>query len=212
MSSPEGLEEEADRLFSGRVEFRLSAPQLKFLPEADVPEIALCGRSNVGKSSLLTALTSRKAIARTSVTPGRTQELNFFEVGDPTQFRLVDMPGYGFAKAPVRVVERWKQLVRTYLRGRANLKRTLVLVDSRHGLKPVDIEMMKMLDEAAVGYRLVLTKADKVKASELATVLGATEAEARKHPAAFPQVHATSAEKGTGIARLRASVLADART
>lgn len=212
MSSPEGLEEEADRLFSGRVEFRLSAPQLKFLPEADVPEIALCGRSNVGKSSLLNALTSRKAIARTSVTPGRTQELNFFEVGDPTQFRLVDMPGYGFAKAPVRVVERWKQLVRTYLRGRANLKRTLVLVDSRHGLKPVDIEMMKMLDEAAVGYRLVLTKADKVKASELATVLGATEAEARKHPAAFPQVHATSAEKGMGIARLRASVLADART
>jgi GTP-binding protein len=212
VSSPEGLEEEADRLFSGRVEFRLSAPQLKFLPEADVPEIALCGRSNVGKSSLLNALTSRKAIARTSVTPGRTQELNFFEVGDPTQFRLVDMPGYGFAKAPVRVVERWKQLVRTYLRGRANLKRTLVLVDSRHGLKPVDIEMMKMLDEAAVGYRLVLTKADKVKASELATVLGATEAEARKHPDAFPQVHATSAEKGMGIARLRASVLADART
>jgi GTP-binding protein len=212
VSSPEGLEEEADRLFSGRVEFRLSAPQLKFLPEADVPEIALCGRSNVGKSSLLNALTSRKAIARTSVTPGRTQELNFFEVGDPTQFRLVDMPGYGFAKAPVRVVEQWKQLVRTYLRGRANLKRTLVLVDSRHGLKPVDIEMMKMLDEAAVGYRLVLTKADKVKASELATVLGATEAEARKHPAAFPQVHATSAEKGMGIARLRASVLADART
>jgi GTP-binding protein len=212
VSSPEGLEEEADRLFSGRVEFRLSAPQLKFLPEADVPEIALCGRSNVGKSSLLNALTSRKAIARTSVTPGRTQELNFFEVGDPTQFRLVDMPGYGFAKAPVRVVERWKQLVRTYLRGRANLKRTLVLIDSRHGLKPVDIEMMKMLDEAAVGYRLVLTKADKVKASELATVLGATEAEARKHPAAFPQVHATSAEKGMGIARLRASVLADART
>jgi GTP-binding protein len=212
VSIPEGLEEEADRLFSGRVEFRLSAPQLKFLPEADVPEIALCGRSNVGKSSLLNALTSRKAIARTSVTPGRTQELNFFEVGDPTQFRLVDMPGYGFAKAPVRVVEQWKQLVRTYLRGRANLKRTLVLVDSRHGLKPVDIEMMKMLDEAAVGYRLVLTKADKVKASELATVLGATEAEARKHPAAFPQVHATSAEKGMGIARLRASVLADART
>lgn len=212
MSIPEGLEEEADRLFSGRVEFRLSAPQLKFLPEADVPEIAFCGRSNVGKSSLLNALTSRKAIARTSVTPGRTQELNFFEVGDPTQVRLVDMPGYGFAKAPVKVVERWKQLVRTYLRGRANLKRTLVLVDSRHGLKPADIEMMQMLDEAAVGYRLVLTKADKVKASELAAVLGATEAEARKHPAAFPQVHATSAEKGMGIARLRASVLADART
>jgi GTP-binding protein len=212
------MEDEADfaaaanRLFSGRVEFLLSAPQLKFLPEPDVPEVAFCGRSNVGKSSLLNALTGRKAIARTSVTPGRTQELNFFEVGEPTQFRLVDMPGYGFAKAPVKVVERWKQLVRTYLRGRSMLKRTLVLVDARHGLKLVDLEMMKMLDEAAVGYRLVLTKADKVKASELAAALTAAEAEARRHPAAYPQVHATSAEKGTGIAELRAAVLRDVRS
>jgi GTP-binding protein len=205
------LTAEAERLFSGRVEFLLSAPQLKFLPEPDVPEIAFCGRSNVGKSSLLNALTGRKAIARTSVTPGRTQELNFFEVGEPAQFRLVDMPGYGFAKAPVKVVERWKQLVRTYLRGRAMLKRTLVLVDARHGLKSVDLEMMKMLDEAAVGYRLVLTKADKIKANELTAVLAATEAEARKHPAAYPQVHATSAEKGMGIADLRAAVLSDVR-
>ena len=202
---------EADRLFSGRVEFLLSAPQLTFLPEADVPEIAFCGRSNVGKSSLLNALTGRKAIARTSVTPGRTQELNFFEVGEPTQFRLVDMPGYGFAKAPVKVVEKWKQLVRTYLRGRAVLKRTLVLIDARHGPKSVDLDMMKMLDEAAVGFRLVLTKADKVKASELAEVVAATEAEARKHAAAFPVVHATSAEKGMGIAELRAAVLGDVR-
>jgi GTP-binding protein len=206
------LTAEAGRLFSGRVEFLLSAPQLKFPPDADVPEIAFCGRSNVGKSSLLNALTGRRAIARTSVTPGRTQELNFFEVGDPTQFRLVDMPGYGFAKAPVKVVERWRQLVRTYLRGRAVLKRTLVLIDARHGVKPVDAEMMKMLDEAAVGYRLVLTKADKIKASELAAVLAATEAEARKHPAAYPVVHATSAEKGMGIAELRAAVLSDVRT
>ena len=206
------LASEAARLFSGRVEFLLSAPQLKFLPEPDVPEIAFCGRSNVGKSSLLNALTGRRAIARTSVTPGRTQELNFFEVGEPTQFRLVDMPGYGFAKAPVKVVERWRQLVRTYLRGRAVLKRTLVLIDARHGIKPVDAEMMKMLDEAAVGYRLALTKADKIKASELAAVLAATEAEARKHPAAFPVVHATSAEKGLGIAELRAAVLSDVRT
>jgi GTP-binding protein len=206
------LASEAARLFSGRVEFLLSAPQLKFLPEPDVPEIAFCGRSNVGKSSLLNALTGRRAIARTSVTPGRTQELNFFEVGEPTQFRLVDMPGYGFAKAPVKVVERWRQLVRTYLRGRAVLKRTLVLIDARHGIKPVDAEMMKMLDEAAVGYRLALTKADKIKASELAAVLAATEAEARKHPAAFPMVHATSAEKGLGIAELRAAVLSDVRT
>jgi GTP-binding protein len=203
------LANEAARLFSGRVKFLLSAPLLKFLPEPDVPEIAFCGRSNVGKSSLLNALTGRKAIARTSVTPGRTQELNFFEVGEPTKFRLVDMPGYGFAKAPVKVVERWKQLVRTYLRGRAVLKRTLVLVDARHGIKPADAEMMAMLDEAAVGYRLVLTKADKIKASELAAVLAATEAEARKHSAAFPQVHATSAETGMGIAELRAGVLAD---
>ena len=212
MSSQAELVKEAERLFSGRVEFLLSAPQLKFLPEPDVPEVAFCGRSNVGKSSLLNALTARKAIARTSVTPGRTQELNFFEVGEPTRFRLVDMPGYGFAKAPVKVVERWKQLVRTYLRGRATLKRTLVLVDARHGIKPVDLEMMKMLDEAAVGYRLVLTKADKIKASELAAVVATTEAEARKHPAAYPQVHATSAEKGLGIAELRAAVLADVRS
>jgi GTP-binding protein len=206
------LSKEAARLFSGRVEFLLSAPQLQFLPEPDVPEIAFCGRSNVGKSSLLNALTGRKAIARTSVTPGRTQELNFFEVGEPTQFRLVDMPGYGFAKAPVKVVERWRQLVRTYLRGRAVLKRTLVLIDARHGIKPVDAEMMTMLDEAAVGYRLVLTKADKIKASELAAVRAATEAEARNHPAAFPVVHATSAEKGLGIPELRAAVLSDVRS
>ena len=212
MEAESDLANEAARLFSGRVKFLLSAPLLKFLPEPDVPEIAFCGRSNVGKSSLLNALTGRKAIARTSVTPGRTQELNFFEVGEPTKFRLVDMPGYGFAKAPVKVVERWKQLVRTYLRGRAVLKRTLVLVDARHGIKPADAEMMAMLDEAAVGYRLVLTKADKVKASELASVLAETEAEARKHPAAFPQVHATSAEKGMGIGELRAAVLSDVRT
>ncbi|WP_305097112.1 ribosome biogenesis GTP-binding protein YihA/YsxC [Croceibacterium aestuarii] len=206
------LAEEASRLFSGRVEFLLSAPQLKFLPEGDVPEVAFCGRSNVGKSSLLNALTGRRAIARTSVTPGRTQELNFFEVGEPTQFRLVDMPGYGFAKAPVKVVEKWKQLVRTYLRGRPVLKRTLVLIDARHGVKPVDSEMMKMLDESAVGYRLVLTKADKIKASELAATLAQVEAEARKHPAAYPQVHVTSSETKLGIDELRAAVLADIRT
>jgi len=202
--------EQARRLFAGRVEFQLSAPALKFLPEPDAPEIAFAGRSNVGKSSLLNALTGRKAIARASVTPGRTQELNFFEVGDPTCLRLVDMPGYGFAKAPLAVVEKWKRLVRDYLRGRVVLKRTLVLIDARHGVKPVDLDMMKMLDEAAVGYRLVLTKADKIKASELEAVLAATQAEARKHSAAFPVVHATSAEKGMGIAELRAAVLEDA--
>jgi GTP-binding protein len=203
------LEARADKLFSGPVTFLKSAPALKFLPDADVPEVALCGRSNVGKSSLLNAITGRKAIARTSVTPGRTQELNFFDVGDPLLFRLVDMPGYGFAKAPVKTVEAWRRLVRDFLRGRVVLKRTLLLIDSRHGVKPVDAEMMAMLDEAAVGYRIVLTKADKVKASELAQTVERTQAEARKHVAAHPVVHVTSSEKGMGIATLRGAVLAD---
>jgi GTP-binding protein len=202
--------EEARRLFSGRVEFLLSAPSLDFLPEADFPEVAFAGRSNVGKSSLLNAVTGRKSIARASVTPGRTQELNFFEVGAPTRLRLVDMPGYGFAKAPPKVVERWRRMVRDFLRGRQVLRRTLVLIDSRHGIKPPDEEMLKMLDEAAVGYRLVLTKADKIKASELAETVSKVEAQARTHVAAYPQVHVTSAEKGMGIAELRAAVLADA--
>ena len=204
------LVEAARRLFSGRVEFLLSAPSLQFLPPDDLPEVAFAGRSNVGKSSLINAVTGRKSIARASVTPGRTQELNFFEVGEPTQFRLVDMPGYGFAKAPPKVVEKWKRLVRDFLRGRQPLKRALVLIDSRHGIKPPDEEMMKMLDEAAVGYRLVLTKADKIKASELAATLGQVEAQAKKHVAAYPLVHVTSAEKGMGIPELRAAILADA--
>jgi len=207
----EDLAERARKLFSGPVTFLKSAPALKFLPDPVVPEVAFCGRSNVGKSSLLNALTGRKAIARTSVTPGRTQELNFFDVGEPLLFRLVDMPGYGFAKAPPKVVETWRRLVRDYLRGRVELKRTLLLVDARHGIKPVDAEMMQMLDEAAVGYRVVLTKADKIKASELDAVLAATQAEARKHSAAFPEVHVTSSEKGLGIAELRTAVLSDAQ-
>lgn len=210
MDAADDLAEQARRLFAGRVEFLRSAPALKFLPDPGAPEIAFAGRSNVGKSSLLNAITGRKSIARASVTPGRTQELNFFEVGEPTQLRLVDMPGYGYAKAPPKVVEAWKRLVRDFLRGRVVLKRTLVLIDSRHGVKEVDREMMKMLDEAAVGYRLVLTKADKIKASELEQVLAETQAEARRHPAAFPVVHVTSSEKGMGIAELRTAVLEDA--
>jgi GTP-binding protein len=204
------LTERARRLFAGRVEFLKSAPALQFLPDPDMPEIAFAGRSNVGKSSLINAVTGRKSIARASVTPGRTQELNFFDVGEPTLLRLVDMPGYGFAKAPVKVVENWKRLVRDFLRGRQVLKRVLVLIDARHGMKPVDAEMMKMLDEAAVGYRVILTKADKIKAEELEEVLVRTQADARKHIAAHPDVLVTSAEKGMGIAELRAAVLADA--
>jgi GTP-binding protein len=210
MAEPDELIEEARRLFSGRVDFLLSAPSLDFLPDGSLPEVAFAGRSNVGKSSLINAVTGRKAIARASVTPGRTQELNFFEVGEPTRFRLVDMPGYGFAKAPVKVVERWRRLVRDFLRGRQALRRTLVLIDSRHGIKPPDEEMMKMLDEAAVGYRLVLTKADKVKASELSATLAKVEAQARKHVAAYPVIHVTSAENGMGIPELRGAIVADA--
>ena len=197
----------ARKVFSGPIAFLKSAPSLKFLPDADAPEVAFAGRSNVGKSSLLNKLTNRTGLARTSNTPGRTQELNFFDVGDPLRFRLVDMPGYGFAKAPKDIVRKWRFLVNDYLRGRAVLKRALVLIDSRHGIKDVDRDILKMLDEAAVSYRLVLTKADKVKASELQAVVAATEAEARKHPAAHPEIIATSSEGGMGIDQLRQAVL-----
>jgi GTP-binding protein len=199
--------ERARKLFAGPIEFLKSAPGLEFLPDPEVPEIAFAGRSNVGKSSLLNALTNRNGLARTSNTPGRTQELNFFDVGQPLQLRLVDMPGYGFAEAPRDLVKRWKHLVNDYLRGRAALKRALVLVDSRHGLKEVDRDMMTMLDEAAVSYHVVLTKADKVKASALGAIYEATAAEARKHPAAHPSIFTTSSEKGSGIADLRAAIL-----
>ncbi|WP_174280676.1 ribosome biogenesis GTP-binding protein YihA/YsxC [Sphingomonas bacterium] len=199
--------EVARKLFAGPIAFLKSAPGLQHLPDATAPEVAFAGRSNVGKSSLLNALANRNGLARTSNTPGRTQELNFFDVGAPLRLRLVDMPGYGFAKAPPAVVRQWRFLVNDYLRGRQALKRALVLVDARHGLKDVDREIMAMLDKAAVSYRLVLTKADKVKATELATVTEQTAAEARKHAAAHPEIIATSSEGGLGIPELRAAVL-----
>jgi len=199
--------ETARKLFAGPIAFLKSAPELRFLPDADFPEVAFAGRSNVGKSSLLNALTNRAALARTSNTPGRTQELNFFDLGEPVRMRLVDMPGYGFAKAPPEVVRRWRYLVNDYLRGRQVLKRALVLIDSRHGVKEVDREIMGMLDKAAVSYRLVLTKADKVKATDLAAVSERTAAEARKRPAAHPEIIATSSEGGMGLPELRAAVL-----
>jgi GTP-binding protein len=205
-AADQDLAERARKLFAGPIEFLKSAPELQFLPDPTVPEIAFAGRSNVGKSSLLNALTNRNGLARTSNTPGRTQELNFFDVGDPLQLRLVDMPGYGFAEAPKDLVRRWRYLMNDYLRGRAALKRALVLVDSRHGLKQVDREMMTMLDDAAVGYHLVLTKGDKVKASALGSMYEATMIEAAKHPAAHPAIFTTSSETGSGIAELRTAI------
>jgi GTP-binding protein len=204
------IEEQARKLFSGPISFLKSAPGLQFLPDPIVPEVAFAGRSNVGKSSLLNALTNRHGLARTSNTPGRTQELNFFDVGEPLVLRLVDMPGYGFAEAPKDLVKKWKFLVNDFLRGRAMLKRALVLVDSRHGLKPVDLEMMQMLDSAAVNYQIVLTKTDKVKPPELAKTRAAVEIAARKHPAAHPDVLETSSERNSGIAELRTAVLSAA--
>jgi GTP-binding protein len=203
----EALTEAARKLFAGPVAFLKSAPQLEHLPPPTMPEIAFAGRSNVGKSSLLNRLTGRNGLARTSNTPGRTQELNIFDVGDPPRLRLVDMPGYGFAKAPKDLARRWRYLVNDYLRGRAVLKRALVLVDARHGLKEIDHEVMKMLDDAAVGYRIILTKADKVKPTDLAETERRTAEEARRHPAAHPEILATSSETGAGMEKLRAAVL-----
>ncbi len=195
------------KIFSGPISFLKSAPQLQFLPDPKVPEIAFAGRSNVGKSSLINALTNRNGLARTSNTPGRTQELNFFDIGDPLIFRICDMPGYGFAKAPPKVVQKWRFLINDYLRGRAVLKRTFVLIDSRHGIKPVDEEVMEMLDKAAVSYRIVMTKADKVKQEQLDATAEQVAAIAKKHPAAHPELLLTSSEKKQGIDELRRAVL-----
>lgn len=209
-SFPPALLEEARKLFSGPITFELSAPKLNFLPPATMPEVAFAGRSNVGKSSLLNALTGRNSLARTSNTPGRTRELNLFRIGDPARFRLVDMPGYGYAEASKDMVRQWAKLVGDYLRGRPTLHRVLVLIDSRHGPKPLDLDIMEMLDTAAVSYQLVLTKGDKIKPTALAAMTEQVTQLARKRPAAHPLVLATSSAHKTGIAELRAAVVAAA--
>jgi GTP-binding protein len=195
---------EGRRLFSAPSSFRLGVAKLEQLPPVKGVEISFAGRSNVGKSSLINALTGVKGLARASNTPGRTRELNFFDVAG--RITLVDMPGYGYAKAPKTEVKAWQEVLRGYLKGRPGLTRAFVLIDSRHGVKPEDLEMFDMLDEAAVAYQLVLTKSDKIKPAELSEVINATSKIITKRAAAFPGLHATSADKDWGMAELRADI------
>jgi GTP-binding protein len=195
------------QLFSRPWQLLKSVPQLNFLPPADRHEVAFAGRSNVGKSSLINALVGRRGLARTSNTPGRTQELNFFQTpGVP--FYLVDMPGYGFAEAPKTKVEAWTKLVRDYLRGRPTLLRVLLLIDARHGLKSTDAMLMTLMDDAAVSYQAVLTKADKIAPPRLSQTLATLAAELATHPAAHARLLTTSARSGAGIDELRAEIAA----
>lgn len=205
VEAPDDLSREKGRkLFAGETDFVKGVVAMEGLPPADRIEVCFAGRSNVGKSTLINALTGRKGLARASNTPGRTQEINFFTAGE--DYYLVDLPGYGFANAPVAIVEKWQRLLKRYLSGRQTLRRAFVLVDARHGIKPVDEEIMSLLDSAAVTFQCVLTKADKVKADDLETMLTQVRSKLASHPAAFPELVMTSSEKGDGIEELRAIV------
>ncbi|MBE3637389.1 ribosome biogenesis GTP-binding protein YihA/YsxC [Mangrovicoccus algicola] len=201
---PDELSREAGRkLFAGETSFVKGVVAMSGLPPADRLEICFAGRSNVGKSSLINALTGRKGLARASNTPGRTQEINYFE---RDALYLVDLPGYGFANAPVATVAKWQELMRAYLSGRPTLRRAFVLIDSRHGIKKVDDEILTLLDKAAVTFQVVLTKADKIKTSEYPALLEQVGKALAKHPAAYPELILTSSEKGEGIPTLRSTI------
>jgi len=198
--------EAARKLFARETTFMMGAVSIDGLPAPDLPEVAFAGRSNVGKSSLINAVTGRKELARASNEPGRTREINFFVLDE--KIRLVDLPGYGFAKVSRTTARKFQNLGSAYLRGRPNLKRAYLLIDARHGLKAVDGEALDAFDKAAVSYQIVLTKADKIKPAEVAALVEKTQAQIAKRPAAFPRVLATSSEKGTGIPELRAEIVA----
>ncbi|MDJ0951330.1 MAG: ribosome biogenesis GTP-binding protein YihA/YsxC [Alphaproteobacteria bacterium] len=210
MQSDDALIEAGRKLCTGACAFVTGAASLAGLPDGALPEVAFAGRSNVGKSSLLNALTGRRALARTSQTPGRTRQLNFFDLAG--RLMLVDMPGYGYAKAPKTEIAAWHRLIETYLMGRPGLRRLFLLVDARHGLKPSDRELMEMLDQSAVSYQVVLTKADKSKRAALEHVVAETAEAIAKQPAALPEILITSAREGTGIDQLRAALAGIAET